>query len=196
MGSFPTAYLLVRLKSGVDIRREGSGNVGGFNAFVVTSSKQTGFIVGIIDGVKGLVVAVAAGLLGGENFSIQAVALLAAIIGHNYSIWLRFKGGRGLATGAGGFFAIGLSYTIVWCTTWLLVYLKSRNIMRGNLVAIVLTPVILALLPEQWIEAVMIRSLSAAAYREIAVILSVVLLASHWNGIKESFSNQAETGSV
>ena len=191
VGSFPTAYLLVRSKSGVDIRREGSGNVGGFNAFVVTSSKQTGFVVGIIDGLKGLVVAGAASLLASDSFWIQAVALLAAILGHNYPVWLRFKGGRGLATAAGGFFTIGVSYTIAWCVTWFLVYSRSRNIMRGNIVAIVLTPVILALLPERWIEVAMIRSVPATAYREFAVVLSTVLFVSHLDGIKESFSNRA-----
>ena len=115
VGSFPTGYLLVKRKSNLDITVSGSGNAGAFNASVVTGSKVLGIAVGLIDGLKG-----AAAVLIGElllpGFWGSAVGVLGAVIGHNYPVWLRFKGGRGLATACGGLLLLGPSYVIVWCT--------------------------------------------------------------------------------
>ncbi|MEK6565125.1 MAG: glycerol-3-phosphate acyltransferase, partial [Bacteroidota bacterium] len=100
IGSIPTAFLVVKRTAGVDIRQSGSGNVGGYNAFTVTRSKSIGFVVGVLDGVKGLVAVFVASLTG-EMVSLQMLALFGAVLGHNYPVWLRFKGGRGLATACG-----------------------------------------------------------------------------------------------
>ncbi len=184
VGSIPTAYLVVRLMSGLDVRTQGSKNVGAFNAYDVTKSKRTGILVGILDGVKGLAIAVTAGQILGGSFWIQSSALLGGIIGHNYPLWLRFHGGRGLSTAAGGVFAIGVSYTIVWCLIWFISSKIFKDILNMNLIAIILTPIFILLLPSAWIEALMARAVSVPDYRIFSFILSGILLISHWDAMK------------
>ena len=96
IGSIPFAFLLVKRSSKIDIRQAGSGNVGSFNAFLVTRSKTLGVLVGVLDGIKGLVAVLLAGYLVGSLLSIQAFSLFGAIVGHNYPLWLKFKGGGDL----------------------------------------------------------------------------------------------------
>src|SRR5512147_2237624 len=106
IGSVPWAFILVRLRSNRDIRKEGSGNVGTLNSYVVTGSRKVGVAVLLLDLAKGFAAAEFGRMVGGGDFSTAAVGLLAAILGHNYPVWLRFKGGRGLAPAAGGMLAI------------------------------------------------------------------------------------------
>lgn len=183
VGSIPTAYLIVRKKFALDVRTAGSGKVGGFNAFHVTQSKYTGYVVGILDGIKGLAATGIGLVLAPDSFWIPSAALLGAIAGHNYPIWLKFKGGRGLATAAGGFFLIGFTYTIVWCSTWVVVKLWKKDILTANIVAIAGTPFILHLLPRLWIEFFMIVSGSATLFLVFSWIASVELMFSHLDAL-------------
>jgi acyl phosphate:glycerol-3-phosphate acyltransferase len=184
-GSIPTAYLIVRRKAGIDIRKNGSGNVGAFNSYDVTQSKQIGILVGVLDGVKGFIVALTAGQLLGGSFWNQSAALCGALVGHNYPVWLRFRGGRGLAPAAGGMFTIGISYTIIWCATWAGSFKCVKDILKANIAAIILTPFILLIIPSVWIEAVMVRDISATDYRIFSFIMSGIHLLSHWQPLKE-----------
>ena len=184
-GSIPTAYLIVRRRAGIDIRKTGSGNVGAFNSYDVTRSKQIGIMVGVLDGIKGFIVALAAWQLLGGSFWIQSTALCGALIGHNYPVWLHFRGGRGLAPAAGGMFAIGISYTIVWCVTWAIVFKIEKDVLKANIFAILLTPMILLIVPSAWIEAVMVHNISATDYRIFSFIMSSIHLLSHWQPLKE-----------
>lgn len=184
-GSIPTAYLLVRRIAGIDIRENGSGNVGAFNSYDVTKSKRIGIIVGVLDGIKGFIVAFVVGQVLGGSFWNQSAALCGALIGHNYPVWIRFRGGRGLAPAAGGMFAIGVSYTIVWCITWFVSFKQTKNILAANIIAIILAPIILLILPPAWIELVMVREISATDYRLFSSIMSGIHLLSHWQPLKE-----------
>ena len=184
-GSIPTAYLIVRRRAGIDIRKTGSGNVGAFNSFDVTQSKRIGIIVGVLDGLKGFIVALTAGQILGGSFWNQSAALCGAMIGHNYPVWLRFRGGRGLAPAAGGMFAIGISYTVVWCAAWAVAFGRVKDILKANIAAIILAPVILLIIPSMWIEVVMVRDISATDYRIFSFIMSGIHLLSHWRPLKE-----------
>jgi acyl phosphate:glycerol-3-phosphate acyltransferase len=185
VGSIPTAYLLVRFASGKDVRTSGSGNAGAYNAFTVTQSKRLGILVGLLDGLKGFVVALIAGQAPGAEFWLQATALFGALVGHNYSVWLKFRGGRGLAPAAGGACAMGVSSLIVWCIIWFASFKRMHDILKANLVAIALSPLVLLVLPAAWIESVMIRPASATDYRLFSFIVSGILLLSHLDVIKE-----------
>jgi glycerol-3-phosphate acyltransferase PlsY len=184
IGSIPTAYLLVRQTAGIDIREAGSGNVGGFNAFVVTNSKAVGFAVGIIDGLKGIATVLLAGLVVGDVFWVKGTAALGAILGHIYSIWLRFKGGRGLATACGSLFLIGVAYIIVWCTLWIVLFRLKRDIIRANILCSIAAPVILFVLPGWMIRAVMVTSAESKEYVLFSLILSLLLLLGHRDELK------------
>ncbi len=101
LGSIPTAFLLVRWKSRVDIRTSGSGNVGTLNSYQVSGSKVVGFIVLVADFLKGFFAVWGTTALLGSSFEATATAGVGSVLGHNFPFWLRFHGGRGLATAAG-----------------------------------------------------------------------------------------------
>lgn len=184
VGSFPTGYLLVKHNSRIDLTQAGSGNVGALNAGVVTGSTTMGILVGVIDGLKGLAVVLVVDLLT-EGFVAPALGLIGAVLGHNYPLWLRFKGGRGLATACGGLFALGLAYTIIWCSTWALMKFARRSVLEANTTATVLTPLALFLVPGSAISAMMTSSGDPASYRWFSVLLSGLLLVSHTDALKE-----------
>jgi glycerol-3-phosphate acyltransferase PlsY len=185
IGSIPTGYLVVKKRANVDIREVGSGRIGGYNAFSVTKSKTTGILVGVLDALKGLVVVYGAMLISHDSFSAQAVALFGAIAGQTYPAWLRLKGGRGLATTAGGLFLLGFSYTVVWCVLWLLGRLFRRDILTSNLIAILFTPAIVGVLPWRWIGQLNVRSVDVGIFVFFACFLSLQLLLAHFDVVLE-----------
>jgi glycerol-3-phosphate acyltransferase PlsY len=134
LGSIPTAYILVLLRKRVDIRRAGSGNVGALNTYEVTGSRLLGAAVMVVDAVKGA----AAVVLGGPP------AGAAAVVGHCYPVWLRFHGGRGLATAAGMVLVIAWPYLAGWLVFWGLGYLVIREVNGGNMIATLLTAALVA----------------------------------------------------
>ncbi len=104
LGSFPTAYLMGRLFKKIDIRETGSGNVGGMNLFR-TAGFIPGFLTVLIDIGKGAL-AVLAALNWSDEPLVVLMAGLLVVLGHNYSVFLRYRGGKGLATALGVFIAL------------------------------------------------------------------------------------------
>jgi glycerol-3-phosphate acyltransferase PlsY len=188
IGAIPFTYLIVRKWHRVDLRDAGSRSVGGFNAYFVTGSKGTGVLVGVLDGMKGLAAVYGADLIGSGEYTLQGVALLGAIVGHNYSVWLRFKGGRGLATTAGGMFILGFSYTVVWCTIWLLSRLFRRDILTANLLAIFLTPAVLGILPWRWVDMLIAADVQSGTFLFFSCVLSFLLLVGHRDAVSSLWS--------
>lgn len=184
LGSIPLGYLLVKFRSRVDIRTTGSGNVGAYNAGVVTGSSAVGIAVGLLDASKGLAATLGAWLVF-DAFWPVALALLGSVAGHVFPVWLRWKGGRGLATACGAFFAVGLAFTIVWCTIWAVCKWQKLSILTSNVVAIIATPIILALLPSNTVALVMTSETSPSEFRILAFCLAGVLLVSHRDVLKE-----------
>ncbi|MBM4159590.1 MAG: hypothetical protein FJ217_00680 [Ignavibacteria bacterium] len=193
IGSIPAGYLVVKKKHHVDVLREGSGKGGGFNAYSVTGSKATGVLVGILDALKGFVAVYGVGQAFSGEFSSQAVALFGAIAGHNYPIWLRFKGGRGLSTTAGGLLLLGFSYAIVWCTVWLVGRLLRRDILTSNLISIFLTPAILWIIPWSWVDTFIAVQTESGMFLFFVCILSILLLLAHYDVVSAVWK-QSKTG--
>ncbi|MBI5647904.1 MAG: glycerol-3-phosphate acyltransferase [Ignavibacteriae bacterium] len=134
-------------RRGLDLRREGSGNIGALNAFEVSRSRSIGIAVLGLDLLKGaLPVLVVQWVLHGD-YVLAVTALLGTVIGHNYSPWIGFKGGRGLASAAGGTLVFDASFLIFWVGVWLLSRIFSRNVHVGNIAATVLAPFGVLLLP-------------------------------------------------
>ncbi len=130
VGSIPCGYILGRLK-GVDLRQHGSGNIGTTNAFRVLG-KQLGMLVFCCDAAKGFFPA----LIGAHYAPAWGVAAgLAAVVGHNWSIFLGFRGGRGVATGMGVALALITKAIIVGLIVWLLVVLTTGYVSLGSILA-------------------------------------------------------------
>ena len=102
LGSVPFAFLLAR-RGGIDLRETGSGNVGATNVLRTRGLVQALMVVGL-DAAKGMLAVIMAQRLG-DGPATPVVAGLAAVIGHIYPVWLRFRGGKGVAT-TGGMFAV------------------------------------------------------------------------------------------
>ncbi len=143
MGSIPAAYILLKKSRGIDITEEGSGNVGAMNSFEITNSKVIGLAVLVIDALKGLLSVYLILLLFPVNFIYPAVSLFFAVFAHCFNPWLGFKGGRGLATAAGGSSLLFPFALIVWGVLWLAVYLFRKDILWANIWAIVMTLIII-----------------------------------------------------
>ncbi|MEI7484032.1 MAG: glycerol-3-phosphate acyltransferase [Ignavibacteriota bacterium] len=142
IGSIPTAYLVILRSTGKDITKEGSGNVGALNSYEVTKSKWTGILVLVLDFLKGFIPSFIFLKAGGFPFETLLIPFTLLIIGHNFSVWLKFKGGRGLATAAGLFIAVEPFVLLIWCLLFLLSFAVYRKVHFGNIVATLLLPLV------------------------------------------------------
>jgi glycerol-3-phosphate acyltransferase PlsY len=139
LGSIPFGFLLVRLGEGKDIRRYGSGNIGATNVY--RRSRAAGILTLALDAAKGTLAVLAAGWLGG-GMEWQAVAALFAIAGHVFTPWLRFKGGKGVATGCGAFLALSPLAVATTLAVFALVLALSRYISAASMTAAAAFPLI------------------------------------------------------
>lgn len=136
LGSLPTAYLIVRWARGRDIRALESGSVGALNAFRATGAGWIGWSVLAADVLKGVLAVVLAGP--GASTILQSALAAAAVAGHDWPIWLRGRGGKGLATAAGALSALTPIAVPVWGLLWGLGYVASGYIVVGTLAATIL----------------------------------------------------------
>jgi acyl phosphate:glycerol-3-phosphate acyltransferase len=139
LGSIPTGYLVARAK-GVDIRRHGSGNIGATNVFR-TLGKPLGILVFFIDALKGFSAVWLANHLGQACPWTGIVAAVAAIAGHNYTPWLGFKGGKGIATSAGVLLALMPWAVLIIAIVWFAVFKISRYVSLASICAAAALPV-------------------------------------------------------
>ena len=137
LGSVPTAYLVARWRRGIDLRRFGSGNVGLSNV-VASGSRWSSLIVMVFDLVKGLAPVYVARAAHLELYQ-QAIVGLAAICGHNWTVFLRFSGGRGILTALGVIFALAPWLALAMLAV-ALVGLPLRHFALSTLISVVLTP--------------------------------------------------------
>lgn len=126
LGSVPTSYLLGRLKAGRDIRAMGDENAGAANAYRELGAK-VGVATGVIDAVKGSVVILIAQATGMSQMIVLASGL-AAVVGHNWPIFLGFRGGRGVSTTLGILFVLVTIPMLILTIPTLLVLIWRRNV--------------------------------------------------------------------
>lgn len=186
LGSFPAAYLMVRWKARVDVRNVGSGNVGTLNSYEVTRSRLVGTSVLLIDLAKGVLAVVLAGvLLPSAGFEGKAVAGIAAVVGHNFPLWLGFRGGRGLAPAAG--VALVLQWMIVaaWGAGWGAGFLLTRRVNPGNAIASLIVLLLVFFLPDFTIAALLPDGATIDEFKVFVVVLLTVILIKHIEPINQ-----------
>jgi len=152
IGSIPTAYIFVRLLKGVDVRKVGSGNVGATNASRILG-KKLGVLVLLLDILKGFVVVFFLGdfLASKINLiSLDALRVIlgfVAICGHNWTVFLNFKGGKGVATTLGVLVALafkipGVNIALgLIILSWLIVFIIFRIVSLASIIAAFLFPI-------------------------------------------------------
>jgi len=145
LGSIPFGYLLVRARGGGDIRRLGSGNIGATNV-ARTSGWPVGVATLLLDVAKGFLAVWLAEHFSGGNIRFMMYAGLAAILGHVFPVWLRFSGGKGVATALGVFLAICWPATAAAVFLFLLVALFWRYVSLASISAAAALPLLVYLL--------------------------------------------------
>lgn len=140
LGSIPTAYIAGRITKGRDIRQMGDGNMGAQNAFRQLSP-MTGFIVGIIDAAKGALAILMAYAAGISQLAILLTGI-AAVIGHNWPVFLGFRGGRGECTTIGVFSVLITLPMLIASGLTIATLLKTRNVIITSIALFVSLPLL------------------------------------------------------
>ncbi len=146
LGSIPTGYLLVRIFRHEDIRAVGSGNIGATNV-LRTVGKGLGAATFLLDMLKGSTAVWVGGLIGSMLIpqaplrSVQALAVLCAVLGHMFPIWLKLRGGKGVATGFGVFLVAAPWAALAAISVFILVLLLSRFVSLASILGAGLFPV-------------------------------------------------------
>lgn len=167
IGSIPFGLLLTRIAGLGDIRAIGSGNIGATNV-LRTGNKMLALLTLLLDGGKGSVAVLIAQNFGAD---VTVCAALGAFAGHVFPVWLRFKGGKGVATFLGITLALNPIVGVAGCATWLLVAAISRISSAAALSAAALTPLYFWLAGQPQLA-------------QLAVLLAVCIFYTHRENIR------------
>ncbi len=148
LGSIPWGYLLTRWTTGKDIRRIGSGNIG-FTNVLRSAGKPAAILTLLLDGGKGWLAVFWAGryglnLSGAGPGLVEIGAFTGVVAGHIFSPWLRFRGGKGIAAGAGAVLALSPAVFLACLGVWSVVVAISRYVSLGSVSAAAAFPVLMA----------------------------------------------------
>ena len=137
-GAVPFAHLVARRLGGIDVRNAGSGNVGATNVLRVAAAPLAGLVLAL-DAGKGAAAVLAARAIGMDEGG-QAAAGAAAVVGHVWPVWLRFRGGKGVAAASGVFAVLAPAATAMAGAAFVLVVSTSRYVSLGSMAAAVALP--------------------------------------------------------
>jgi acyl phosphate:glycerol-3-phosphate acyltransferase len=166
LGSIPFGFLLVRSAQGTDIRSVGSGNIGATNVY--RKSRWAGVLTLLLDGGKGYLAVSIAKLISADP-TWHGIAAVAAIVGHVFTVWLRFKGGKGVATGCGAYLAIAPLAVLITLAVFVLTVTLSRYISLASILATAAFPLWAGLLhhpPQTLVWAVLGSALIVAKHHQ------------------------------
>ena len=160
MGSIPFALLIPKIFGHGDIRNIGSGNVGATNV-LRTGNKFLAFLVLSLDILKGLLPFILLNLFS-ENIGLLQTIFLChfSILGHIFPIWLKFKGGKGVATYIGFLFGVNLIIALFFLITWLAIALVSKYSSLSSLIATTIAPIYFIIKSENYIAIFLIYLLA------------------------------------
>jgi len=182
LGSIPFGYLLVRIFRGEDVRQSGSGNIGATN--VSRKSPVLGVLTLLLDALKGTAAVVLSYKVADRMVAIptleqMALAALVAVIGHMFPVWLKFRGGKGVATGLGSFVLIAPKAVLVAVFVFILVVAISRYVSLGSIVAVAAFPIAAWLIGQFDISPIALAMISLA---------SLLIVVRHHENIRRLFA--------
>lgn len=186
LGSIPFGYLIVRLTQGADVRETGSGGTGATNVSR-RAGKAAGVVTLLLDALKGSVAVVVAKTIlslpivgattqdfaTNENaFWWLAAAAVAVIVGHIFPVWLRFRGGKGVATGVGVFLMLAPLAVVLAAAIFVLTVRRTRYVSLGSMLAAVSIPVFVVLLHFVWPSKLLLPMLAAACAGSLLIVFA------------------------
>jgi glycerol-3-phosphate acyltransferase PlsY len=140
IGSIPSSYIMGKLLRGIDLREHGSGNLGAANTFRVLGFKAAVPVL-LFDIGKGFVAVRFFSRLGGEGTAFALLAAFLVVIGHNYSLFVRFSGGKGVGATAGAFLALAPQALGMCVAVWVATLLATRIVSVASMVSAAFLPV-------------------------------------------------------
>lgn len=177
IGSFPAGYIAGRI-GGIDIRTVGSGNVGATNVLRALG-KRFGYPVFLIDFAKGVVAVILAQLIAKHSGSgekmIELAGMLAgicAVLGHSFPLWLKFRGGKGVATSIGVLCALMPLAAAIMCVVWVVTFEIGRYVSLASVVAAVALPISVATM-------FFLKRLNTPVLLYFAICLAAVVVIRH-----------------
>ena len=141
LGAIPFSFLVARGFGVRDVRRVGSGNVGATNV-LRNAGKLAGTLAFLLDALKGGLAAQVAALLFPRDPTLPALAAVAAVVGHMYPVWLRFQGGKGVATGFGAFLPLAPAAALAGILVFAAVAAVTRYVSLGSVAGAVALPLV------------------------------------------------------
>jgi glycerol-3-phosphate acyltransferase PlsY len=202
LGSIPFGYLLVRIFRGEDIRQTGSGNIGATNV-ARSGAKGLGIATLVLDALKGAAAVGLAAFLAGSKYNLcgdfvehpcvpalrlMSMAALFAVLGHVFPVWLRFKGGKGVATALGVFCVLFPKAILIALAIFIVVVAITRYVSLGSILGAIAFPVVAYFVqPADWLSLALASSVSL-----------IVILKHHQNisrllaGTESRFGNKSQ----
>ena len=190
LGSIPTAYIFLKKAKGIDITKEGSGNVGAMNSFEISNSKLVGISVFLIDFVKGIASVVIPVLIYPGEFIFPALAIMFAVFSHCFNPWINFKGGRGLATAAGGAAIIFPFLLVLWAVLWVIFYAMRKDILIANISSTIFSLLVVFGIPEIAIKYTYFKPESVPVLILVSASVLILIFIRHIEPLREIISNQ------
>lgn len=166
IGAVPTGYLIGKIGYGVDLKKTGSGNIGATNAYRTLGAKA-GLLVFLADFLKGMI-AVYLGMP--EPMLVLACALF-AIIGNDWSVFLKFKSGKGVACGVGAFTFICPPATLAAFMVWLVIFRYKKIVSLASIISAPVVPLVIILMQQP------------AEYQVFSALAALIVIAKHKENI-------------
>jgi acyl phosphate:glycerol-3-phosphate acyltransferase len=191
LGSIPFGYLLVRIFCGEDVRQSGSGNIGATN--VSRRSPVLGVLTLLLDALKGAAAVLLArelsgGIAAALPYRMMSVAALFVVLGHMFPVWLKFRGGKGVATALGSFALFAPKAVLLAAGIFVVVVLVFRYVSLGSLLAVAVFPALVWFMHENG---------NAPLSLALMSLTSLLIIAKHHENIrrlKTGTENRIGTG--
>jgi glycerol-3-phosphate acyltransferase PlsY len=180
LGSLPFGFLIAKAFAGADVRRSGSGGTGATNV-TRTAGLTAGLLTYACDVAKGALAVWLAGRFGDASIHVMAAAGVIVIVGHMYSIFLKFHGGKGVATGVGVFFVLSPWAALTALGVWSVIFFTTRIVSLGSLAAALALPGFI------WFYEGFLPGASGGAWAAKAAwaaVIAVVIVAKHSDNIR------------
>ena len=187
IGAIPFSYVLVKLFYKLDITQLGSGNAGALNSYEVTGNRLIGLFVMILDLLKGYSIIFFYFLF--PDITNLLVMSFWVVMGHNFSIFIKFKGGRGLATAAGVMIAINPFFLILWLLMWVMgYYVIKKNVHVANSIATVGAVIMAFSSPEAIFKIFDYNNIgNYTELKFLLIAIAIIILNKHIKPLKELF---------
>ena len=184
IGSIPTAYIFGRALKNLDIREHGSGNMGATNAFRVLGRIPGSFVL-ILDIIKGIIpVTIVANIFGLQDALSLVIIAVATVAGHNWTVFLNFKGGKGMATSLGVLIGLAIQFQVLRIilllvlVTWSSLFLLFGYVSLASIIAAIAFPILMVIFLEPFPLVI------------LSIVLCVFIVFRHRSNIKRLAKGQ------